>query len=50
MYAATRIFVSSKPYNAQIFLNTVLLPAVQSNIAETQKLNIHLYNSLKKAL
>lgn len=50
MYAATRIFISSKPYNAQIFLNTVLLPAVQSHIAETQKLNVHLYNALKKAL
>jgi essential nuclear protein 1 len=50
MYAATRIFISSKPYNAQIFLHTVLLPAVQSHIAETQKLNVHLYNALKKAL
>ncbi|KZM23324.1 snoRNA-binding rRNA-processing protein [Ascochyta rabiei] len=50
MYAATRIFISSKPYNAQIFLNTVLLPAVQQHIAETQKLNVHLYNALKKAL
>ncbi|KAJ4985049.1 bystin [Stagonosporopsis vannaccii] len=50
MYAATRIFISSKPFTAQVFLNTVLLPAVQANIAETGKLNIHLYNSLKKAL
>lgn len=50
MYAATRIFISSKPYNAQLFLNTVLLPAVQADIADTQKLNIHLYNALKKAL
>lgn len=50
MYAATRIFVSSRPLTAQIFLNTVLLPAVQANIAETSKLNIHLYNALKKAL
>jgi essential nuclear protein 1 len=50
MYAATRIFISSKPQTAQIFLNTVLLPAVQSHIQETHKLNVHLYNALKKAL
>jgi essential nuclear protein 1 len=50
MYAATRIFISSKPMTAQIFLNTVLLPAVQDNIQETQKLNVHYYAALKKAL
>ncbi|KAF2123181.1 Bystin-domain-containing protein [Lophiotrema nucula] len=50
VYAATRVFVSSKPYIAQTFLNMVLLPAVQDNIRETQKLNVHLYNALKKAL
>ncbi|KAH7068043.1 Bystin-domain-containing protein [Paraphoma chrysanthemicola] len=50
MFAATRIFISAKPQTAQIFLNTVLLPAVQDNIQETHKLNVHLYNSLKKAL
>ncbi|KAF2643862.1 Bystin-domain-containing protein [Massarina eburnea CBS 473.64] len=48
--AATRLFVSSKPHVAQQFLNSVLLPAVQDNIHETHKLNIHLYNALKKAL
>jgi essential nuclear protein 1 len=50
MFAATRIFISSKPQTAQIFLNTVLLPAVQDNIQETTKLNVHYYNALKKAL
>jgi essential nuclear protein 1 len=50
MFAATRIFISSKPQTAQIFLNTVLLPAVQDNINETHKLNVHYYNALKKAL
>ncbi|KAF2028845.1 Bystin-domain-containing protein [Setomelanomma holmii] len=50
MFAATRIFISAKPQTAQIFLNTVLLPAVQDNIQETHKLNVHLYNALKKAL
>lgn len=50
MYAATRIFISGKPQTAQIFLNTVLLPCVQEHIQETHKLNVHLYNALKKAL
>jgi essential nuclear protein 1 len=49
-FAATRIFISGKPQIAQIFLNTVLLPLCQQNIQETTKLNIHLYNALKKAL
>ncbi|RYN52433.1 hypothetical protein AA0119_g2357 [Alternaria tenuissima] len=49
-FAATRIFISAKPQTAQIFLNTVLLPLVQQNIRETHKLNVHLYNALKKAL
>ncbi len=50
MFAATRIFISAKPQIAQLFLNTVLLPIVQDNIRETHKLNVHLYNALKKAL
>jgi len=50
MFAATRIFISSKPHMAQIFLSTVLLPAVQENIQETTKLNVHLFAALKKAL
>lgn len=50
VYAGTRLFVSSKPYVAQAFLNQVLLPAVQNDIFETHKLNVHLYNALKKAL
>ncbi|KAF2822284.1 rRNA processing protein-like protein Bystin [Ophiobolus disseminans] len=50
MFAATRIFISTKPHIAQIFLNTVLLPAVQENIHETNKLNVHLFSALKKAL
>jgi essential nuclear protein 1 len=50
VYAATRLFISSKPHIAQQFLNSILLPAVQDNIRETHKLNVHLYNALKKAL
>ncbi|PSN65759.1 Bystin-domain-containing protein [Corynespora cassiicola Philippines] len=50
VYSATRLFISSKPHIAQQFLNTVLLPRVQDDIRETRKLNVHLYNALKKAL
>lgn len=50
VYAATRLFISGKPQTAQAFLNMVLLPAVQDDIRETNKLNVHLYNALKKAL
>ncbi|KAF1995565.1 Bystin-domain-containing protein [Amniculicola lignicola CBS 123094] len=50
VYQATRLFISSKPYTAQAFLNTILLPAVQDDIHETHKLNVHLYAALKKAL
>ncbi|KAF2496551.1 bystin [Lophium mytilinum] len=50
VYAATRVFVSSKPHIAQEFLTMILLPAVQDDIRETHKLNVHLFNALKKAL
>ncbi|KAF2710069.1 rRNA processing protein-like protein Bystin [Pleomassaria siparia CBS 279.74] len=50
MYAATRLFISSNPQTAQTFLSTLLLPAIQQDIHESNKLNIHYYNSLKKAL
>ncbi|KAI4199458.1 MAG: hypothetical protein LQ350_004599 [Teloschistes chrysophthalmus] len=49
-YEATRIFVSSKPHVTQEFLETVILERVREDIHETKKLNVHLYNSLKKAL
>jgi essential nuclear protein 1 len=47
---ATRIFVSAKPAVAQRFLEAVLLDRVRDDIRETKKLNVHLWNSLKKAL
>lgn len=50
IYGATRIFISSKPAVAQEFINTVLLDRVRHDIRENKKLNVHLYNSLKKAL
>lgn len=52
IYAATRIFVSAPASTVQHFLNTVLLDRVRDDIHESQshKLNVHLYNSLKKSL
>lgn len=50
MYQATRIFVSNLKSNmAQRFFNLVLLPRVRDDIEEYKKLNVHLYNALKKA-
>lgn len=50
IYAGTRIFISSKPAIAQQFINMVLLERVRDEIHETKKLNVHVYNALKKAL
>ncbi|KAF7713534.1 Bystin family protein [Penicillium ucsense] len=50
VYAATRIFISSKPAVAQEFIATVLLDRVREEIHETKKLNVHVYNALRKAL
>ena len=49
-YEATKIFVSSRPIVTQRFLETVILHRVRDDIHETKKLNVHLYNALKKAL
>ncbi|OAQ87840.1 bystin [Purpureocillium lilacinum] len=49
-YQATRIFVSHKPIVIQRFLEMVILERVREDIYETKKLNVHLFNSLKKAL
>lgn len=49
-YEATRVFVSSSPYVTQRFLETVILDRVRKDIHETKKLNVHLYNALKKGL
>lgn len=50
IYAATRIFISSKPAVAHEFISIVLLDRVRDEIHETRKLNVHVYNALKKAL
>ncbi|RUS15724.1 Bystin-domain-containing protein [Endogone sp. FLAS-F59071] len=50
-YQATRIFVSNlKAKQSQRFFALVLLDRVRDDIAETKKLNYHLYMALKKAL
>lgn len=50
--AATRVFISNlKPAAARVFLEGVLLPAVRADMREHQgKLNVHLYEALKKAV
>ncbi|RFU33676.1 hypothetical protein B7463_g2707, partial [Scytalidium lignicola] len=50
VYEATRIFISSNPTTAQKFLEMVVLERVREDIAETKKLNVHLFNALKKGL
>ncbi|KIW03617.1 uncharacterized protein PV09_05369 [Verruconis gallopava] len=50
IYQATRLFVSSKSAVSQGFLGGVLLDRVRDDINENKKLNVHLYNALKKAL
>ena len=49
-FLAVRLFISAKPTVAQPYLREILLPRVRNDISETKKLNIHLYNALKKAL
>ncbi|KAI1756450.1 Bystin-domain-containing protein [Xylaria castorea] len=47
---ATKLFVSSKPVVVRQFLNMILLEHVRDDIAETKKLNVHLFDALRKAL
>lgn len=51
MYQATKLFSSNlKDVMAQRFFNIILLPRLRDDIAEYKKLNIHLYNAMKRAL
>jgi essential nuclear protein 1 len=50
VYEATKIFISSTPFTAQKFLEIVVLGRVREEIYETKKLNVHLFNALKKGL
>ncbi|PWW72341.1 Bystin-domain-containing protein [Tuber magnatum] len=49
-YEATRLFASTKANQCQKFLNVVLLDRVRDDIQEHKKLNVHLYNAIKKSL
>ncbi|CAO1598608.1 snoRNA-binding rRNA-processing protein [Xanthoria calcicola] len=49
-YEATRIFVSSNPYVTRQYLETVILDRVREDIHETKKLNVHLYNAVRRSL
>jgi len=49
-YEATKIFVSGTQPTAQRFLEMVILERVREEIHETKKLNVHLFNALKKGL
>jgi essential nuclear protein 1 len=49
-FQATRIFVSHQPVVVQRFLEMVVLEKVREDIYENKKLNVHLFNCLKKAL
>lgn len=49
-YEATKIFVSSTPATAQRFMEMIILERVREEIHETKKLNVHLFNALKKGL
>ncbi|KAI4865818.1 Bystin-domain-containing protein [Hypoxylon rubiginosum] len=49
-YEATKIFVSSNPVVVRRFVEMILLDRVREDIHETKKLNVHLFNALKKAL
>ncbi|KAI3332959.1 Bystin-domain-containing protein [Ustulina deusta] len=50
VFASTKLFVSAKTAVVREFLNMVLLEHVRDNIAETKKLNVHLFDALRKAL
>lgn len=50
VYAATVIFISGEPATAKKFMELIMLPAVQDNIHETQKLDVHLFDALKRSL
>ncbi|KAM0328224.1 hypothetical protein ACHAQA_005633 [Verticillium albo-atrum] len=49
-FQATRIFSASTPATCQKFMEIVMLDKVREDIYETKKLNVHLFNALKKSL
>ncbi|KAH7353767.1 bystin [Plectosphaerella cucumerina] len=49
-YQATRIFSAAAPAICQKFMEIVMLEKVRDDIYEHKKLNVHLFNALKKSL
>ncbi|KAF8427784.1 Bystin-domain-containing protein [Tirmania nivea] len=50
-YEATKMFASNlKSNQTQRFMNNILLERIRDDIAEHKKLNVHLYQALKKSL
>ena len=50
VFEVTKIFASAKPAIAQRWMELVVLDRVREDIRETKKLNVHLFNALKKSL
>lgn len=51
MVQAVNIFASNfDPLRAEEFYKTWLVPSVKRDLANSKKLNVHLYEALKKAL
>ncbi|KAK4671096.1 snoRNA-binding rRNA-processing protein [Podospora pseudoanserina] len=50
VFAVTRIFVAAKPKVVQRFMEMVVLDHVREDISENKRLNVHLFNALKKGL
>ncbi|KAF8252902.1 Bystin-domain-containing protein [Wilcoxina mikolae CBS 423.85] len=49
-YEATKLFASQKSSQTQKFLSLILVDRIRDDIHEHKKLNVHLYNCLKKSL
>ena len=48
-FAVTKVFASAKPSIAQRWMELVMLERVQEDIYENKKLNVHLWEALKKS-
>lgn len=50
-YQAVRLFISLlPPTQAELFVKEVLLPKITKDLEESKELNVHYYNSMKKAI
>lgn len=50
-YQAVRLFISLlPPSQAETFVKDILYPKISKDLEESKELNVHLYNSMKKAI